>query len=264
MRALDQNQISNRTLITACQDSFLIPDITLFENIKSDGWRVDVLRSFEVFHEYPSRLHIAYSVGELLRRELQSHTPTRDPVNWEGTRRLRELLSQTDYVTAIETNVEALRHGGLDPVIHLTDNRQSLSDGMAELAKRVGSNKMSQLRSLIRSAQPRLAEFAPCIATITRNDVEHTLTELGVLDAGRINLNTHQSAFYRMQFCFWAQVFQYAMFSTSLPTGDSRLLNDIVDSDYAITASYCDSLETNDNRLCERYDALMAAIRQSA
>jgi hypothetical protein len=264
MRALDQNQISNKELITACQDSFLIPDIMWFENIKTDGWRDDVRRSFEIFHANPNRLHIAHPVGALLRREIQTRAPITDPVDWEGTRRLRELLSQTDYVTAIEANVEALRQGGLEPVIHLADNRQSLSDGMNALAKIVGPDKMRQLRSLMSTSKPQLIELAPCIAALTDRTLQDNLTELGVLGTDRAALSTRQSAFYRTQFCFWAQVFQFVMGSSTLDTGDRKLLNDLVDSDYVITASYCDALETKEDRLRQRYDALIVTIRQSA
>ena len=267
MRALDQNQISNVRLFTSVQDSFLIPDIVWFENIKSDGWRDDVSRSFALFHKEPSRLHIAYPVGELLRRELQTHSPITDPIDWEGTRRFRELLSQSDYVSTIEANVEALRPAGLEPVIHLADNRRSLSDGMAAVAKIGGADLMSRIRkcaSQPKLVKPKLVKFAASIAGLTDRTLEDALTDLGLPETGRAALTNRQSAFYRTEFCFWAQVFQFAMDSPSLDMKDSRLLNDLVDSDYAITASYCDALETCEDRLRQRYDALVATIHNTA
>ena len=264
MRALDQNQLSNELHFTSRSDLFLVPDVVWFENIKSDGWRDDITRSFALFHREPTRLHIAYPIGELLRRELQAHVPVVDPIDWEGTRQFRELLTQADYVTAIESNVEALRQAGLEPVIHLADNRLSLSDGMAAVSRIAGTELMRQLRACTSASQPQLVEFAQSIAALTDRTLPHALSDLGLPDSARAALAARQSAFYRTQFCFWAHVFQHAMSSPSLQTGDKKLLNDLVDSDYAITASYCDALETNDDRLRQRYNALVAAIRNAA
>ena len=264
MRALDQNQLSNKQLILSCQDSFLIPDITWFENTKADGWRDDIQRSFEVFHKDSSRLHIAYPIGVLLRRELQTRTPIIDPIDWEGTDNLRKLLRQPDYITSIEANISLLQKSGLEPDIHLAESRKSLNDGMTELTETVGREQMSELRAMHRNSKPPLSAFAPSIAALAKKNVKHTLTELGLRDADLNSLNTHQSAFYRVQFCFWAQIFQFAMCSSLISNGDKTLLNDIVDSDYAITASYCDALETSDDRLRQRYDALIATIWQAA
>jgi hypothetical protein len=50
------------------------------------------------------------------------------------------------------------------------------------------------------------------------------------------------------------------MDSPTLQLRDKKLLNDLVDSDYAITASYTDGLETDDKILRQRYHALLAAI----
>ena len=260
MRALDQNKISNERVFTSVQGAFMIPDVAFFENIKADEWRHDVRRSFSLFHKELSRLHIAYPVGELLRRELETRTPITDPIDWKGTRLFRKLLVQHDYVSAIEANVNALRQEGLEPVIHLTDNRRSLSDGIDAIARIGGKDLMRRIRSFTSTSQPRLEKFAASIAGLTDCTLPDALTDLGLPVAGRAALANHQSAFYRTQFCFWAHVFQFALVSPSLDMKDRRLLNDLVDSDYAITASYCDGLETDDDRLRQRYEALVATI----
>lgn len=264
MRALDKNQLSDKELFASSQDLFLVPDIAWFEDIKSNGWRDDIRRSFVLFQKEPNRLHIAYGVPDLLKRELQTRSPITDPINWESTRSYRELLKQDDYVSAIEANVESLRQAGLGPVVHLADNRQTLSDGMAALAKLSGPDVMSKLRSYQAVSQPRLTEFAPHIAVLADSTLKHTLSELGLPGAEGSALASRQSAFYRVQFCYWAQVLQFAMCSPSLQTGDHKLLNDIVDSDYAITASYCEALETKEDRLRQRYDALVSALRSES
>jgi hypothetical protein len=262
MRALDQNRISSEVLFTSCRDPFLIPDITWFENIKADGWRDDVRRTFEAFHRQPHRLHIAHPVGRLLEREVQTGTPISDPVNWDGTTRLRELLAQQDYVTAIEQNVEALRVAGLKPQQDLPANRLSLQQAMDALGRFSGGAVMRQIRSLSRESKASIVPFAPSIASLTDRTLPHNLEAFGVPEGARAILSSRRSAFYRFTHCFWAQVFQYAIHTTVVQTRDDRLLNDFVDSDYAIVASYCDGLETGEDRLWQRYDVLVASIRQ--
>ena len=145
-------------------------------------------------------------------------------------------------------------------MIHLAEKRLSLSDAMAALSNIAGSDLMSRLRRHNSVSQPRLIEFAPHIAVMTDRTIRNNLADLGVSGADQMASSTRRSAFYRMSFCFWAQVFQYALASPSLQTGDCKLLNDVVDSDYAVIASYCATLETNDDRLRQRYDAIVSIV----
>jgi len=262
MRALDQNQMSNRSIITDSGSSFLIPDLVWFENIKSQGWRDDVRRSFEVFHDFPNRLHIAFPVGTLLRHELVTRSRISDPVDYDGTSRLRNLLAKDNYVDAIENNVGVLRRSGLEPVVHLADSRSEIEFAMEELERIVGRTYIHDLRGQ-RSAKSAatMVSFAPKITDIAEHNLLHTLSEFGIQGSDYKELSLRSSALFRTLFCFWCQVFQYTMGSPHLQKGDKKLVNDLVDSDYAIVASYCESLETSDIHLRQRYDAVMVAIR---
>lgn len=260
MRTIDQNQFSKKQLIAVASDGILIPDVTWFENVKNPTWRKDVEKTFEAFHRAPDKLHIAFSIGELLRRELSSRTPTTDPVDWEGTERLRELLRQDDYISTIEANVDSLRSIGLDPIVQLADNRSSLVDGMRALNGLVGNEMMAKYRASHRTTNAPLSAFAPSIAALTERTLSKSLSDLGLSPTDCARLNVRQSVFFRSQFSFWAQVFRYAMDSPTLQRGDDKLLNDLVDSDFAIVASYTDALETDEKLLRERYDALKSAI----
>jgi hypothetical protein len=262
MRTFDQNQFPKHDLIAATTDGILIPDITWFENIKSPGWRLDVSRSFEAFHKAPEKIHIGHATGALLHQELNSKRPTTDPVNWEGTTLLRDLLRQKDYISLIESNVDSLRSAGLQPLINLPDNRLSLEEGLAALTGILGEKGMAAFRAAHRTTNTSLRDYAPSIAAIAEKSLSDTFTDLGLSQADSASLTNRQSAFFRTKFCFWAQIFRYAMNSTSLQLGDRKLLNDLVDSDYAIIASYTDALESDDAGLRERYDALVAAVTQ--
>jgi hypothetical protein len=264
MRTLDQNQLSKRDLLLNSTDAILIPDVTWFENIKSLGWKQDVEKSFEAFHHAPDRLHVAFPIGALLRQEIQTRTATTDPVNWEATNRLRGLLREKDYVSLIEANVESLKQAGLEPLVNLTDNRQTLEEGMAELSAKAGTALMANLRSIQRAERHPLSDFTQSIVALTLADLPGVLLAQGLKETESTQLLSKQSAFYRLLFCHWAQIFRYAMDSPVLQRGDKKLLNDIVDSDYAIIASYTDDLVPDDKGLRERYEALVSAVTPAA
>ena len=261
IRTLDQNQFSKREFITNSPDDFLIPDITWFENIKSEGWREDVSRTFGAFHKNPDRLHIAFPTGALMRKELKDRIPISDPIDRAGTERLRELLRADDYISSIEANIVSVRSVGLEPVVHLADNRRNLADGLKALETLAGIELMSQYRKHFRESDLPLSSVTPSIAALTEKTLKQNLAELGMNPTEVSMLSVPQSAFFRAQFSYWAQIFQYAKDSRTLQRGDEKLLNDIVDSDYAIVASFTDGLETDDGRLRERYDALVEAIK---
>jgi len=114
----------------------------------------------------------------------------------------------------------------------------------------------------LRANRNELKSYTPSIAKLTDTSLATTLSDLGISDQQQKGLLCRQSAFYRYHFVYWAQVFQFSIGSPNLQTGDTRLLNDLVDSDYAVTASYCAHLETSDKKLQQLYEALMVAIKQ--
>jgi len=258
MRLLDQNQMSNPANFSGTTDDFLIPDIAWFENIKSEGWRDDISRSFALFHKEPHRLHIAYCVGELLRQEMKTHQPVESPIDSKKTNQLQELLKNQNYVETIEENINLLRKDPIEPIVHLAGKRALIADSMLALHQRAGKSIMKQLRA----NRNELKSYTPSIAKLTDTSLATTLSDLGISDQQQKGLLCRQSAFYRYHFVYWAQVFQFSIGSPNLQTGDTRLLNDLVDSDYAVTASYCAHLETSDKKLQQLYEALMVAIKQ--
>lgn len=268
MRALDQNVVSNEAIIVGSPDDFVVPDIMWFENIKTAHWREDLTRSFRLFRDDPSHLHIAHAIPELLNTELKTGIIVTDVVHWERTEALRTLLKNDIFTEEIAANIERLRQAGLEPLVNLPKNRISLQRGLDSLPELVGEPMMSKLRAHVRSTREdtrkadwlELIEYAPSIAALADTVLPDVLANCGIADPQSSALLSRRSAFYRYQFCYWAHVFQYAMVTTEIGTSDNRLLNEFVDSDYALTGSFCDSLETSDDPLRQRFDALRSVI----
>lgn len=265
MIVLDQNQLGRHDFIMCDAGPFLLPDIAVFENIKNDGWRDDVRRSLEAFRLCPEKLYVSHSVGQLLSAELATRTITSSPVDEGVTASLRALLPREDFFAQIEANVEDLRAKGLHPIVHVAENRQSLQKGMKALQEIVGEDCMREFRRMCsREEKPAVKEFATSIAALTDRTLPQSLQDLGLNSREAQPLCQRKSAFYRMQFCFWAQVFQYSMGSPQLQKKDDKLINDLVDSDYAIVGSFFERLETSDDKLRDRHEALTSILKETA
>jgi hypothetical protein len=69
------NYISNVRLANEQETDFVLPDLAFLELIKNDMWKETLRGSLAILAEAPNRVHVAYSVNEALKHELDTLHP---------------------------------------------------------------------------------------------------------------------------------------------------------------------------------------------
>jgi hypothetical protein len=259
MIAIDQNRVDSPP---PGNELLVVPDICLYENIKGTDWQTSFNKSFSSYRAQSQRLHIAHAIGSLLRQELASGKPIATIVDWEWSKWLQQEIGNTHLSSNFIQRVDQLKARPLEPEVNLADNRRDLESGLCAFKRLAGDQLCNALRESANSQNKiQLSDVAPALRQLTLRTLPYTLEGLGITNPGQSPLLAASSVFFRNLLCFWMHIFQFARDSGNIALGDKRLLNDLVDSDYAVIGTFCDGLITGDSRMRERYEGIKAALQ---
>jgi hypothetical protein len=153
---LDQSVMRHAMLTTLVQDpatSFVIPDTSLVEMVKSDKWEATMKGSLAILVPAVSRSFVALSVPEALRSERTTRTPVDRPklLFEEGTKELRELIGAIPTGGAAlddaRRRIEALREPLLKEEANAADDKARLEKLVCAVTRNGGPRLVSDLRS---------------------------------------------------------------------------------------------------------------------
>ena len=140
MIAIDQSRLQSPPL---GNEPVVLPDICLYENIKGPGWQTFF---FSNYRAQPERLHVAYSIGALLRQELATGQPVAAVVDREWSRLLQLEIGNPQPSGDLVQWVEQLKVERFEPEVNLTDNRADLESGLSEFKRLAGGQLCAALR----------------------------------------------------------------------------------------------------------------------
>lgn len=156
---LDQNILRRAELSDMVKNQqethFVLPDLAFLELTKNDMWKETLRASLAILAEAPTRVHIAYSVNESLKKELETFQPqTKHLMHREAAIFVRDLLCWVR--TGVET--VAFRRIEEDPEHRLAVAADHLSHNanrsrLAELIEVTRNVLTEEQQKMLRSNQ---------------------------------------------------------------------------------------------------------------
>jgi hypothetical protein len=245
---LDQNVMRHETLAALVQDaaaSFVIPDTSLVEMVKSDKWEATMRGSFAILLPAVSRCFVTLSVPEALRFELGTGAPVdRDRLLFdEGTNELRNLIQALPTSGAAlddaRHRINGLREPLLNAEVDAAGDKARLEQLVAMVAKNGGPKLVADLRSgrISREAQlGLLLEATP-----------HILAAGQSCDAAETNLMVQSgSLLLRFYYLRVRSALRWTACGGLATAKPQTVLNERLDQEYILIGSYFDRTLTRD------------------
>ncbi|MCE0499506.1 MAG: hypothetical protein LV481_16320 [Methylacidiphilales bacterium] len=268
---IDQNRLRSDALddrlhYSTPADLFVLIDTAFVEMCKGKAFEIASNKNFMFLREHPSKVAVGSSISELLRQELHTRKPTSDIINPNLTDAFRL------YLEELRTHGQARpRHAKLMELVTL--HQDSLADGALNIAK-----KRADLQSTLDSWKQNLSPEDLQSLRSHRWTDKKWLSKSGVAAAnGAIQLLIENGwsrdeavafcklspLFFRFQLAFNNLALHW-LEHHGLPTAkDDTVLNDLLDMEYVVSATYAKELVTIDQKAGEQL-ALLNRLLEKA
>ncbi|KAB0639903.1 hypothetical protein [Burkholderia stagnalis] len=259
---LDQNILRKAELsdMLANQQEahFVLPDLAFLELTKNDKWKETLRGSLAILAEAPVRVHIAYSVNESLKKELETLQPQTGHLMYhEATEFVRDLLCWVR--TGVETVAFRRIKEGADHRLAVASDHLSHDANRGQLAGLIEVTKNMVTREqqkLLRSKQLSEGERLSII-------LDHAkILSVGILQGRGVDKRRAISFIKRRPL-----VFRYILLNVwhcmrwiaeggfeGFPA--EKVSNDVLDQQYVLTATSFHGLVSNDTRVKHAYSDL--------
>lgn len=245
MIALDKNRISDRNLIERHR-SFLVPDCALYEDIKTANWEIDLERTFQVFRDHPEKLNMAQSVANLLRREMDEEHPVKCPLDSGGTMRFRAAVVN-NFIETVRDGVEKLHQEGFLFERNLPIYRARIQSIMNIFEE---TGLIADIRHWRQEGVDQVSKavyMLPSLIEVAREAILRPTGQFPKLsDSGRRRLCHPRSMTFRYVLGLTVLAMRFEMGSPDLSMKDEKLINELLDIEYAVIGSCCDTIASGD------------------
>jgi len=260
--ALDKNLISEEKLIES-HKTFLIPYCALLEDLKTTSIQLNLKRTYVCFNKDSKKLFTSQSVPFMLRKEIEKGQPFANPIDYEATMNLRSLIDDNfnnvtnDYISKLITNTQSFIS---NQAIYRAQIQEYMTffESTGEM-KKLRHNSEAPSNPILRTEL-----MLPSMIEITRKAILNPILLPNLSEVGRHKLCCPKSITFRFLFAICALAMKYVQGSPQLSVNPSKFLNDLLDIEYAVIGSYCDTLASNDTwtrsvyrmlrkAKCERY-----------
>ena len=242
---------------------FVLPDLALLEMTKGEQWEATLLRSLSTLASVPDRTFLAYSVNEALAYELRTQRPKVDRMLWKpATTFTRDLLKwvrtgrETEAISRIRRDPSEDKQAVIADHLTHEENKASIARLIAATKSQITSETQKALRG---------KKFSPEEVL----DIVHQLAQsvaYGVLEDRNVLGKTAQT-FLRQRPVFYRYVIVHAWncihwisqggFETF---ADASASNELLDHQYVITASCFQGILSNETKVNNAYQALIAVL----
>ncbi len=232
-------------------DLFVIIDAAFIEMCKGNEYESTLNKSLAFLREHPSKVAVSASISQLMRQEIESKQPTVDIINHELTDAFRLYLEESrtlgstgplhsELMRRITLHQASLANEQLNVIV----KRPQLEGAVIEWEQMLSPEELLSLRNSKWSDDDWLRTSGVSAAKRTTQ----LLIENGWSVDEAKAFTKLSPIMFRVQFAFnnlalfWLQ-------KGGLPTaGDDKVLNDLIDLDYAVSATYATKLMTNDGK----------------
>jgi hypothetical protein len=262
---LDQSVLRDPLLqdqIAREHSRFVLPDVALIEMVKHENWESTLRRSLAFLTPIPPRIFMSASIHEVLRQEVSAGVPA-----------TRERFLRTELVNLLRDILSSLIHDAQGRFSHFKEQITSIrGDLLAEDAN--PEVEQRYVRDLVDRIQQRID--SRIIKDLGRGKIEMD-AQLGmILRLAKGELGLTWPAFTRrpmlqknpltLRFHYlrlWYAMEWIRKRGLECATG-STLLNETLDQDYILTASYFDYFLTRDKKAFVAYEALRRLSRNAS
>jgi hypothetical protein len=272
---IDQNMLNDaptgiaRLLAAAPDLTVVVPDTAFVEMMKSEEWELTMELSLRELHAYPGRVEMVIAVGEALGGELRTGRPTfaRDLL----PDALQELVGE--LIEAFSGDADQLKREVLRSRI-VPARTELLETELDQQAVKTRTGRL--LETWIKGLDRRILrlvgspscdpKFATALAQVNADSFTRLVAERDL----RMS-EVEAMAFVAAKPLVLRYFMAHALYSIRAAqrgpsalqqTGAGKELNNQLDLEYGIVATYIDGLLTNDRRAREAYESLREMIER--
>ncbi|MFZ6813756.1 hypothetical protein ACO0K3_04765 [Undibacterium sp. Rencai35W] len=267
---IDQNVMRKpmlAALIAAEPDSsFIVPDVALLEMSKGQNWEGTMRPSLAAFAGANDRIYVSLSIGEALKRERNflNATTVQDLITDEFTSFVRSLIKELSSGRPA-MSMELIRANFPQAFTHWQTADLNADSAKARVIELVHLFKKGLKKEVIKALrnhsypQYRLALIAAQAEQFVLNHIPPKV----IAPAAAYKFLSYQPMTFRYTVLLTRHALDWAIEGglDSLPT--ERELNNLLDIEYALTASYFDDLVTEDGGARSAFSDLKEILAMS-
>jgi len=237
----------------------IIPDVAFVEMTKSEEWRETVRRSLRLLSLAPELVILGRPIPELLREEKQTGRPIAEPVHdAELTGFLQQLLKdfrkqQGPALDRFWASVPSAREAMRADYLNDPRNKQRIVEFVGVWRQILGRRERSEM------AQDASTQAYALARPEWSDRLRGEMISAGYSQEAARDLASPAGATYRVLLAMGCVALRWFLRGGIEGAGPELLTNDLVDADYAVTASYCAGLVTCD----KDHSALHALLRNA-
>jgi hypothetical protein len=261
---LDMNFLQSEDLKERLQSEpdthYVLPDVAFVEMCKHVNWQLTMKLATSTLYKYPERVKVSLSLGEALTIELNRLTPLhrQDILSEAFTETVTQLINLLHVDAELEERMTEARAALLKGELDADDAKNRTRTYLGLLNKGLEPALIKALRAP-ELDRGRLVAFAYGLAHAYS---WHMLTkDRGMSDDDALDYLEVRPLLFRYQFLVVRHCLVHMRNGTNLKSYKaSKELNNQLDLDFALTASYFDGLLSKDSNLVESYLDLKSAI----
>ena len=259
---LDQNVLRSTTLSSMLENPknhFVLADLGFLEMTKHrEEWELTLQKSLKIIAATPNRVHVACSIDELLRSELDTFQPTEGILHPEATVFLRGLL-ESFHLDVEGQTLDIFRRNCPENVArmsteHLNDDVNKLNAlNTIELVPKQTQEKLQRKQLPENEKLKEIQSGAICILI-------QTVLDKGIsFQRAKMFLKRRPLLFRRILLDIW-YCFELIDKGNFCTVNGAKYTNDAIDRHHVLTASFFHDLLTFDKRANSAHNALKSLL----
>lgn len=257
IKVVDSNYLNSPDLynfLTESEDNFVVlTEYAAIEAYKGVGEKFQAIyESMEILSKFPNKVLISKAIINICGMELQESTLPDSLIDKEHTRSFGEFCS---HIEILKTKPEKYRSELLVKqqdanwqMDRIKSDAPKLLEGLEAVKKLYTANEIKKIRN------------GDISENILNKMIENTMTMTAILmrdhpsvtSAPEFDLLPH-SFLFRQALCFKLLFFRWVSKGSPTKLNTNKIVNDIIDMNFATFALYFDGLLTNDRKLMEVY-----------
>ena len=261
---VDQNQLrsddlDHRLYYASPEDVFILTDAALVEMMKSDQFESTSFGSLKNLRERSPFIFLGFAVSELMRQELRDKRPTKEIISEELTSEFRlylvEMTAWGDFgprhaktMDLVKTHQAELKLGQLN----VAQKRPYLLEAIKEWKQRLSESELKDLRDHKWTDAKWLEKSGLTAAW----GVIGMLVKEGWTEDEAKAFCKQVPIIFRFELAFNNLALRWLEWHGIETAPDEKILNDLIDLEYVVLATYCDKFLSVDQKAIELYELL--------
>ena len=271
---LDQNKLREKAapevaeyLKNSPNVHFVLPEIAFIEMTKNENFREDTLRgSLRMLSGYPSRTHVSKSLAQCFEEEFKTLTPASKHMTLREHRKsLRSLLGA---INGDDEGVEGLNriisdtngiHDSLSQYyLDHDENKKRLGETINEARETLGDGLVKDLRANRVSREQRL----DLIYRKGNLNLARILYRRSIPENKALLFARKKPMLLRESYSVWWLALDWVSAGGFESAKPEKITNDLIDQEYAITATCFDGIISAEKRVVCAYEDLKVLLNR--